>query len=336
MKVRFRIFMLMFVCGIIAQGGEYADSFLETGVSARALAMANATGALDRSATSFSSNPAGLAFVRQTQVGLMYTSQFGLANHNYIGLALPLSEKSSGAVSWVRFGVDDIPIRPDILREVTDPAARRDSIIALQNYPFKTFSDLEDAFFISYARHISKSVSLGWRYSRFTIEIPWGINFKIIYKKLYNLEAYGIGIDIGGRLCVSGEELFEIKKLGKLNVGLALKDATGTVIYWNTKRQDEIRFYPVFSFGLEQTIEKYHMHLNVGIEKDYRHQDKMRYGLECIVKDKISFRAGINKTGITTGLGLIYKVMNRIINTDYTFFNHDLGATHRIGVGIEL
>ncbi len=336
MIFRRRLVIILILTGTISFGGEYADAFLETGVSARAQAMANTLGALDHSVTSFASNPAGLAYVRRNSIGLMYASQFGLADHNYIGLALPFSEKSTGSISWVRFGVDDIPIRPDILRQVTDPAARRDSVVALQNYPFKTFNDLENALFISYARFISKSVSLGWRYSRFTVEIPWGVNIKLIHKKLYNLEAYGIGIDIGGRICFSGEEVFEVSKMGKLSFGLALRDVTGTNVYWNTKRQDEIRLNPVLSVGLEQPIERYDIQLNVAMEKEYRYDDKIRYGLECIVKDRLNIRAGLNISGLTTGLGLNFKVMNHNVHIDYSFLKHDLGTTHRIGGGIEL
>jgi hypothetical protein len=147
----------------IISAGEYADAFLETDVSARAQAMARTLGALDHSGTAFASNPAGLAYVQKTQIGFMYTSHFGLANYNYLGLAIPFIGKSTAAINWIRFGVDDIPIRPDYLNEVTDPAARRDSVIALQNYPLETFNDVEDAIFISYARFQTKSINLGWR-----------------------------------------------------------------------------------------------------------------------------------------------------------------------------
>lgn len=54
--------------------GEYADAFLELGVSARASAMANAIGALDFSETVFITNPVGISYIRKARLGLMYTS----------------------------------------------------------------------------------------------------------------------------------------------------------------------------------------------------------------------------------------------------------------------
>jgi hypothetical protein len=312
-------------------GGEYADAFLENGVSARALAMANTVGALDKSITAFASNPAGLGYVRNPQFGLMYTSQFGLANHNYFGFALPFSQRSTGAIGWIRYGVDDIPLRPDILREVTDPAARRDSILALQHTPFDTFNDLEEAYYISFGYFTSKTVKLGWRYSRFGVEIPVGLNFKILHKKLYNVEGFGIGLDIGGRISLSGAELFDFSNIGRINIGYALRDVTGTLIFWNTKSQDKIRINPVLSFAYIQNIERYDLVLSFGVEKEYRYNDKFRYGFEGSYKNRLFVRTGLNNSGITTGLGLHFKVMKRLIELDYSFLKHELGATHRIG-----
>ena len=316
-------------------GGEYADAFLENGVSARALAMANCLGALNQSVTSFIGNPSGSAYIHTPQVGLTYTSQFGLANYNYIGFALPVTKHSTASLNWVRFSVDDIPIRPDILRQVTDPEARRDSILALNNTGFSTFNDLEQAVYLSFGKYISRSVSLGWRYSRFTLEIPLGINFKFIHKQLYNVEGYGLGIDLGGRLRFSGAEVFEMAKMGDICIGLALRDVTGTIIYWNTKRQDEISINPVLSFGFEQPIEKLNILLILGAEKEYRYNDDTRYGLECILRNRISLRAGLNNSGLTTGIGLNFKAMEHTVHIDYSFLKHDLGATHRIGGIIE-
>jgi hypothetical protein len=320
----------------IISAGEYADAFLETDVSARAQAMARTLGALDHSGTAFASNPAGLAYVQKTQIGFMYTSHFGLANYNYLGLAIPFIGKSTAAINWIRFGVDDIPIRPDYLNEVTDPAARRDSVIALQNYPLETFNDVEDAIFISYARFQTKSINLGWRYSRFRVEIPLGINFKIIRKAFYNLEAYGIGVDIGGRLSVKGEDLFEIRQMGKINIGFAIRDVAGTLIYWNTQHQDEIRMTPILALGFEQPFERLGIQINLGLTKEYRYQDRMRYGIECIVKNRLSIRAGLDETNLTSGIGLNFKILKRNMHIDYSYLSHELGAVHRIGGGIEI
>ncbi|MDD5766786.1 MAG: hypothetical protein PHW79_11145, partial [Candidatus Marinimicrobia bacterium] len=318
-----RLILLSFfiICSTIF-AGEYADAFLEFGVSPRISALANATGAFDYNLTSFSINPAGIAYIRKPQIGAMYSSPFGLANYHYIGAAMPVSKSSSLVLSWIRYGVDDIPLRPDILRLVTDQEMRRDSILLLSQSQFKTFQDCEDAFFISYGKFLSKEVDLGWRYYKFWAEFPMGINIKIIHKKLYNVEAFGMGIDIGGRIRASGEDILDIKGLGKLSVGLAVQNLTKTTIYWNTKRQDVIKARPILSFGLEQPITPYHLLINAGAEKSFIYDDSFRYGAEFIFKDCVNFRAGYQKTGISVGLGLNFNWMNKRIAIDYAFQNH--------------
>jgi len=334
MKAALKILSLSLLCAIGLWAGEYADAFLELGVSGRAAAMANSIGALDFSETAFMSNPAGIGYIRQVRVGLMYASQFGLADHNYFGLALPIGEHYAAACSWVRFGVDDIPIYPDLVDVISDKAERRDSVISVYNSNVATFNDVENAVFISLARYKSTIVDLGWRYSKFKMEFPIGINVKLIHKKYYNMEGFGLGIDIGGRLRVSGEELFDIYHLGMLSVGLALKDITGTTIYWNTQSQDCIALYPALSFGLEQPINPLKLLINFTAEKHYRYHDKSSYGLEIVYANRLALRTGLKKSGISLGLGLNFKAMMKTINLDYSFYNHDLGATHRVGLGI--
>lgn len=330
MKISILGGILIIMSGLLT-AGEYADAFLERGVSARALAMANTLGALDRSGTAFISNPAGMAYLKRPQLGLMYTSFFGLADHNYVGWGLPLTKSTSAAVSWIRFGVDDIPIRPDILRQVSDPVERRDSVITLAGAPFSTFSNIENALFISFAKFLSTVVSLGWKYSKFTLDFPVGINFKIIHKNLYNLTAYGVGVDLGGRIRFNGNEFLDISKLGWINLGYALRDVTGTIMYWNTKRQDEIRINPVLSLGLEQPLYLWNMQLNLGITKEFRYDDGERYGAELVFHERLFLRTGLSNSGFCLGFGLNYKAMKRIVHIDYAFLSHELGALHRIG-----
>ena len=316
------------------KAGEYADAFLELGVSARASAMANAIGALDFSETAFMSNPSGISYVKKARLGLMYTSQFGLADHNYIGLAIPTGQHYSLALSWIRFGVDDIPILPDIVVEIPDKAVRRDSVISIYTSDVETFNDVENAVFLSLARFNSAIVDLGWRYSKFNMEFPIGINLKFIHKKYFDLEGFGLGIDIGGRLRVSGEEFLDVNKLGMMSVGFALKDVSGTTIHWNTKSQDRIRLTPALSFGLEQPLKPLKLMINFGAEKHYRYNDKICYGLEIIYANHIALRAGLKNSGLSLGLGLNFKAMKKLINLDYSFSNHDLGASHRVGMSI--
>ncbi|HMA62702.1 MAG TPA: hypothetical protein VKP78_08650, partial [bacterium] len=226
----------------IIKGGEYADSFLRTGVSARAIALGNSLGALDKTETAFLSNPAGLAYQNQIRLGLMYTSQFGLADHNYLGLSFPVWEQpqTSMTISWIRFQVDDLIYRPDILSEVPDQQTRRDSVISLSNSPLKTFQDREEAIYISLAQLLKKKIFLGWKYAAFDLRIPIGLNLKILRKQLADNKGAGLGMDLGTGVKISGRRLFGIYNVGDIHLGLNLRDFFGTTVYWNTKKQDKI------------------------------------------------------------------------------------------------
>lgn len=319
----------------ITEGGEYADSFLRTGVSARAIAMGNSLGILNTTETGFISNPAGLAYQNKIRLGLMYTSQFGLADHNYLGLSFPIWDQphTSMTISWVRFQVDDLIYRPDILSEVPDQQARRDSVISLSNSPLKTFQDREEAIYISLAQLLKKKISLGWKYAAFDLRIPVGLNLKILRKQLAENKGAGLGMDVGTGVKISGRRLFGLYNLGDIHFGLNLRDFFGTTVYWNTKKQDKIPLSTVFSMAYSQPLKFYNSTVNIASEIDSRY-NTVRYGAEFILLQKIALRAGINAGNPAMGLGLKFNFMNKLIHLDYSFKSHDLGALHRIGGGL--
>lgn len=334
--MKFRTWLILLILSSQLAAGEYADAFLEGGITARAVAMANVLGCLDFSASAVLSNPAGLAYLSRPQIGLLYASQFGLANYNYLYGGLPISPRLKAGFSWVRLSVDDIPLRPDIVRQVPDKEARRDTLNILRHKTVKTFSDAENAFFISIGSYHRKIVNLGWIYSKFGVDIPWGLNFKIIYKSLYNLRGYGLGVDWGGRLRANGDEMLDISRLGDLSVGLTLQDIAGTTIYWNTRRQDRIRPSWLWSAAWEQPLPAWKLQLNLGWAYSSRYGDRSNLGMELVYSHCLSLRLGLKNSGINAGIGLNFKLVNRPIQIDYAFYHHELGLNHRIGAGLEL
>lgn len=332
--MQYKKFFIFIFCFSILYGGEYADSFLRTGVSARAIAMGNSIGALDRTETAFLKNPAGLAYQQNLRVGMMYTSQFGLADQNYLGLALPLwdNPRTSLTFSWVRFQVDDIIYRPDIVGEISDQNARRDSVINFSNSPFKTFQDREEAIYISLARMMKPRISLSWKFADIQLRIPFGVNFKILRKQLYQNKGDGIGMDFGTGLYVNGESLTGIYDFGDIYFGFSWRDFFGTTIYWNTKKQDNISPSTVFSVSFEQPLKFYNSKINICWEYDSKY-NALRYGAEYDLFRRLAFRAGLENSKPSLGLGLKFNFLNKFTHIDYSFRNHDLGAIHRIGGG---
>ncbi|MCF7885399.1 MAG: hypothetical protein K9M80_02800 [Candidatus Marinimicrobia bacterium] len=327
------IILMVFITSLFC--GEYGDSFLRLGVSARAIAMGNSIGSLDTTETAFISNPAGLAYQDKFRIGIMYTSQFGLADHNYIGLSLPVLKKpqTSLTFSWVRFQVGDLIYRPNILVDISDPEARRDSVISFANKPFSTFQERDEAIFISLARLFNKNISLGWKYANLNLNIPIGLNFKIIRKQLADNRGTGLGLDLGTGLKINGAALTNIYNFGDLYLGLSIRDLLGTTIYWNTKKQDRISRSTIFSLAFAQPLKFYNSILNLCSEIDTRY-NTYRLGVEFDLNRKIAFRTGLNDKQAAIGLGLKFHLLSRLIHLDYSFKSHDLGATHRIGGGL--
>src|SRR6185295_11036984 len=164
-----------------AQFYKYSNEFLAIGVGARGLAMSGAVIASTNDITSGFWNPAGLAMDdKKFDLGLMHSEYFaGIAKYDYVGLALPLQNRSLNrilAFSIIRFGVDNIPNTLFLF----DP----DGSINYNNVT--SFSVADYAALISYAQKLSIK---GWRI---------GGTLKIIHRTAGNFAAsWGVGLDAG-------------------------------------------------------------------------------------------------------------------------------------------
>lgn len=317
-------------------GGQYAGEFLELGVSAGNLAMGGSCGALDRSNTAFYANPAGLAYISQTNVNLMYMDQFGLAKYNYLGSARPISKTVTLAVNWIHFGVTDIPRRPDLfLSGEYTSEERRSEILIKKGKGYGSFTNSEDALYISLAKMNHYDVFLSWMYHNLRIRIPIGCNIKLIRKHLDTAHGYGIGADFGARINFSFGELMSTNA-GMLSFGVTLQDFTKTNIYWDTNHLDTFKRNLKLSAAYERTVPYFQSHLSFTLEKNTRYDENYRFGLEYRLKNIIALRGGYNFNGLNYGCGINFKIMNIPINLDYALLNHDLGNCHRIGLGLWL
>lgn len=157
---------------------KYSNEFLAVGVGARSLGMGNAQIAASNDVTSGYWNPAGLLGVRgDLQVGAMHSEYFaGIAKYDYIGIAKPIDSASVIGISYIRFGVDDIPNTTELI----------DNNGNLDYNRITSFSAADNGFLISYARKMKVP---GLRV---------GANAKVIYRKVGPFaKAWGFGLDAG-------------------------------------------------------------------------------------------------------------------------------------------
>ncbi len=173
-------------------------------------------------------NVAGLADLDRTRLDLMHASAFGaianpLATFNHVGLSLPLANAATLAANYVRLAVDDVPIYPELRgssfgQRLLDPSLRPDG------QPLGFFGDREEAYVLSFAKMNTLTVSPGWLYNDFALQVPLGISFKVVRQRMYGASASGFGVDVGAMVRVSGSELFDVPRLGTISVALAFVD----------------------------------------------------------------------------------------------------------------
>jgi len=200
------------LCPITGQVAKYSNEFLAIGVGARALGMANSVIATVEDVTSGYWNPAGLNLnIMNSQAGLMHAEYFaGIAKYDYGAFSVRIDEKSVGAMSVLRFGVDNIPNTLELID--SDGNIRYDRI--------SSFSAADYGFIFSYAR---KSEVEG---------LYFGTNMKILYRKTGEFaHAWGFGFDAAARY-----------DMGRWHFALAGRDVTSTFNAWrfNTTGLQEV------------------------------------------------------------------------------------------------
>jgi hypothetical protein len=208
MKLGFSFLVTQLLCVTLSFGQsntpKYSNEFLAIGVGARGLAMAGAQVAIANDVTSAYWNPAGLLSIQnQHQASFMHASYFaGIANYDYLAFAKRIDTSSVVSVSIIRFAVDDIP----------DTRFLFDANGALNYGNVQFFSAADYAFLVSYAR---KMPVLGG--------VSVGGNLKVIHRSVGDFaSAWGFGFDLGAQ-----------KKIGNWQLGLSLRDITGTFNAWS-------------------------------------------------------------------------------------------------------
>lgn len=188
-----------------AQVLKYSNEFLAIGVGAKQLAMGNAVIANTDDVTSAYWNPAGLLKLKsKIQIGLMHSEYFaGIAKYDYGALAFRFDSLSAGAISLIRFGVDDIPNTLQLID--ANGNVNYDNI--------SKFNATDFAAIVSYSKKIPKLKG-----------IDIGGSVKIVRRKIGDFaNSWGFGIDVGLNYQLSKNWKFSF-------VG---RDITGTFNAWS-------------------------------------------------------------------------------------------------------
>jgi len=297
---------------------------MSIGIGGRALGMGNAFTSVANDVTSGYWNPAGLADLMATQIILMHDERFaGIVNYDYIGLGFKPSYVYSFAISIIRVGVDDIPYTENSFIDNNGNGIFDPDVDRLDPEKFSFVSSSDWIVLTSFAKAIN---------DRFSI----GASAKLIYRKISKNTGIGFGFD------------FALKyKISKTSIGLVLKDATSTLISWDTGRNELTT--PSLIFGASTELELLWGRFTPAFDLVFRFEGRnktallgtnfasvdINAGVEYIYKDVIAVRFGYTENKeLTLGTGL---KLNRL-DIDYSFakFNSELGNTHRISAKFSL
>ena len=183
-----------------SQAPKFSNEFLNIGVGARALGMSNSYVSIVDDVTAGYWNPAGLLGVSSDfQVSAMHAEYFaGIAKYDYVGIAKPIDENQAFGISFIRFGVDDIPNTTELI----------DANGNIDYDRITTFSAADYAFLFSYARRLNK--------------FDLGGNFKIVHRKVGDFgKSWGFGLDGGIKY-----------NAGKWRLAALARDVTSTFNAW--------------------------------------------------------------------------------------------------------
>ncbi len=199
------VYCLLFIAGlgVQAQAPKYSNEFMNLGVGARSMAMANATVASVNDVTAGYWNPAGLNHMeKEWDIGAMHAEYFaGIANYDYLAAAHQLDDGRVLSFSAIRLGVDGIQNTLELVDKDGNFDYSRISKFSVADY----------GFLFSYA-------------SPFPIEgLTYGGTAKIIYRNVGKFaQAWGFGLDAGARY-----------QSGEWKYGLVLRDITSTFNAWS-------------------------------------------------------------------------------------------------------
>lgn len=213
---RRRAILIVFVLLIafpsaFGQTAKYSNEFLSLGLGARGLAMSNTMTSIADDVTAAYWNPACLSqMTKKYELALMHAEYFaGIAKYDYGGIAYQIDSTSTVAVSYIRFGVDNIMNTTELIDNQGNIDYDRISY----------FSSADNAVLLSYAHNFRQIAGLSV-----------GGNVKILRRTIGDFAgSWGFGLDVGVHYVTKG-----------WHVGANLRDATSTFNAWSYHLTDRV------------------------------------------------------------------------------------------------
>ena len=318
-------------CTTAEPASKYAGDFLTLGVGARPLGMGGSFAAVADDSTAAYWNPAGLGGLHRSEIAFMHSSLGELDTYDFVNYIHPIGKNESVGLSWLRVGIDDIPITNLRVASRSIGPTNRPEIRG-------TFSNTNNAFLLSYGRRI------GFNLLSKRIDLLVGGNAKLIYiSALGNRNAIGVGGDAS--LLWSTEP----QRSSRFSIGVVAQDFFKTKLYWNNPPEypdqaantDTINPNLKIGVSFGQGIAALNSRVLLAVDTDSLYAFEMHYGAEYVFADLLSLRIGVQERNglntirlMTAGAGFRLSFLTgAAFSIDYAFLgNDDLGNSNRISL----
>jgi hypothetical protein len=324
-------------CGILlgilvatqAQADKFAGAFLEAGAGARAYGMGNAYTALANDASGIYWNPAGLASTHHNELMASHEFRFGdLVDYSYFGGVYQVRQRNGRlGVGLIRLGIDNIQFPDSSLWSDFDD----DGEIDPGEFNFDEVRDADKIRFVNDAEY-----GIYLTYAQPAGNWHLGGSLKFIRQSVGDYSSFGMGLDLG----IIRRDVFR-----NFDVGLALRDITGTYLSWSTGRKETIS--PVPRLGLAYTLPSETLRgvfvLSSDIEMHFDNRQvadqfwsgstsaNVSWGLEFSMQNRLALRLGMLEETFQAGAGLVAGPMH----FDYAFVPdpvNDLDWSQRLAI----
>ena len=349
----FFIFISVIVLTLPAYAENYTGDFLTNGIGARALGLGGAYVSIADDATATYWNPAGIAGgTHNYQVCLMHAARrSGLGAFSYVSGVGKFLPYVTVGLSWIRAGIDDIPIYYDV--PAFDPEISADQRKNNPRYrpteqdftPSGYLNDSENAFVLSLATRFAVSQSWWDNFGRDSIppEFLFGINVKGIYQRFsgvgeldevtslfHNYGSGGYGFDAGMLIRLPDmNALFGLANAGGFALGVNMQDISQTTLTWNTVPAQKESIPANLNIGLAYFTKLiFNRECVISYQWQERYGGQSHLGIEYELTQPLALRLGVRDSRLTSGIGL---QLNQF-SLDYALLIGDLINTHFLSV----
>jgi hypothetical protein len=314
-----------------AYAGKYAAEFLVLGSGAQGQAMGMAMCAVARDPFSFYWNPAGLAEVNQRSLSATTASTFGsisdpLGTQFHAGFTMPFG-RANFAVNYLRYSVSEIPWFPEYDDDDYTFEERRRLIEEREGNPFGDFSSNDQALYVSFAKKNDLKIHFGWVYRDIPLQIPMGMNFKVISTGIDDESGWGMSADAGIQVKAKLKDLINLGELGEITLATRVENFANTGIQWNGG-SDAIHYNYVFGYSWATQVKS--ISWTISTDVDNRYSRSVNRGLEIGYLKKLFFRGGFQGRDEEWTYGAGINIGTMVL--DYAGLEHDLGRSHRFSI----